>query len=214
MNRQESRYFDTANKIDDALIEILEKKDFEYVTVKELCKAAGVNRSTFYLHYENTIDVLNECIERNNKRVQDEFGQTYEKIVPQDIKSEDAVFVQPKYLMPYLKYVRANQAFLRAVFQQNEIFKISKAMEKTSSKIFEPILKKFGYEQQDYRYVITFFINGMMAVITEWVKDGCKRSDEDICRIIINCVFSRGHDLFSRKDQDEIRKKAEALGTD
>lgn len=39
--------------MDEAFISLLEHKDFEYITVKDICSAAGVNRSTFYLHYEN-----------------------------------------------------------------------------------------------------------------------------------------------------------------
>ena len=60
MNKSESKYFNTAKKMNKALISILEEKSFEYVTVSEICKKAGVNRSTFYLHYENTVDLLNE----------------------------------------------------------------------------------------------------------------------------------------------------------
>ena len=60
MNRNESRYFQTAVKMDEALIALLEKKDFAYITIKEICETAGVNRSTFYLHYENTADLLSE----------------------------------------------------------------------------------------------------------------------------------------------------------
>ena len=43
-------------------MEILKTKSFEYITVSEICKKAGVNRSTFYLHYENTRDLLEETI--------------------------------------------------------------------------------------------------------------------------------------------------------
>ena len=50
MNKNESKYFSTAIKMDEALIALLEKKDFSYITVKEICEKAGVNRSTFYLH--------------------------------------------------------------------------------------------------------------------------------------------------------------------
>ena len=60
MNKNESKYFNTAKRMDEALITLLEKKDFEYVTIKEICDTAGVNRSTFYLHYENTVDLLKE----------------------------------------------------------------------------------------------------------------------------------------------------------
>ena len=60
MNKFESKYFNTAAKMDLALISLLKKKPFEYITISELCNEAGVNRSTFYLHYENIGDLLNE----------------------------------------------------------------------------------------------------------------------------------------------------------
>ena len=60
MNKSESKYFNTAKKMDKALVSLLEQKSFEYITVSEICKKADVNRSTFYLHYENTVDLLNE----------------------------------------------------------------------------------------------------------------------------------------------------------
>ena len=44
MNKNESKYFNTAIRMDEALIMLLEKKDFEYITVKEVCEVAGVNR--------------------------------------------------------------------------------------------------------------------------------------------------------------------------
>ena len=60
MNKSESKYFNTATKMDLALISLLKKKPFEYITVSEICETAGVNRSTFYLHYETIVDLLNE----------------------------------------------------------------------------------------------------------------------------------------------------------
>lgn len=62
-NRQQSKYFATAARMDDAFLALLEKKDFAYITVKEICAAAGVNRSTFYLHYETLGDLLAETPE-------------------------------------------------------------------------------------------------------------------------------------------------------
>lgn len=62
MNRNESKYFNTAARMDEALLALLEKKDFEFITVREICEAAGVNRSTFYLHYENTRELLDESV--------------------------------------------------------------------------------------------------------------------------------------------------------
>ena len=63
MDRSQSKYFHTAAKMDAALIALLNEKDFEYITIKEICQKAGVNRSTFYLHYENTRDLLEETMQ-------------------------------------------------------------------------------------------------------------------------------------------------------
>ena len=76
---KKSKYFNTAVRMDQAFLELLEKKDMEYITVKELCKTAGVNRSTFYLHYETMSDfhyicyrcdsaVCKNATKRNNER--------------------------------------------------------------------------------------------------------------------------------------------------
>lgn len=40
MNKSESKYFNTALRMDEALIALLEKKDLEYITVKEICHQA------------------------------------------------------------------------------------------------------------------------------------------------------------------------------
>ena len=39
---------------------LLNIKDFEYITVKDICLKAKVNRSTFYLHYLNVNDLLED----------------------------------------------------------------------------------------------------------------------------------------------------------
>lgn len=38
MNRSESKYFNTARLMDKAFIELLAKKDIEYITVKEIAR--------------------------------------------------------------------------------------------------------------------------------------------------------------------------------
>lgn len=58
MDKYKSKYLNTALYMDEALLALLESKDYEYITVKEICQKAGVNRTTFYLHYETIDDLL------------------------------------------------------------------------------------------------------------------------------------------------------------
>lgn len=43
-----------------ALTELLQQKPLQSITVKELCAAAGLNRSTFYAHYTDLNDLLGQ----------------------------------------------------------------------------------------------------------------------------------------------------------
>lgn len=99
MNRSESRYFATAAKMDEALLALLGKKDFEYITVKEICQAAGVNRSTFYLHYETIGDLVGECVGYLNQRFLTYIGPEQRKLVDRlkDCPLDELYLMTPEY---------------------------------------------------------------------------------------------------------------------
>ena len=107
MNKSESRYFATAARMDEALLTLLAKKDFEYITVKEICEVAGVNRSTFYLHYETMSDLLSESISRINEQ----FLAYMEKdsdafsVKLRNCPRNEIYIITPDYLTPYLSYI-------------------------------------------------------------------------------------------------------------
>ena len=108
MNKSESKYFNTALRMDEALIALLEKKDLEYITVKELCQQAGVNRSTFYLHYETVADLVNETVEMINRRFLSYFSRSEEEILGSQ-ERKDLVLVTREYLLPYLRFIQDNK---------------------------------------------------------------------------------------------------------
>ncbi|MDK2865998.1 MAG: hypothetical protein PWP51_272 [Clostridiales bacterium] len=61
--KKDLRFQKTHNAIQDAFRTLMMKKDYEKITVKELCELAKINRKTFYLHY-HTLDDLIETLER------------------------------------------------------------------------------------------------------------------------------------------------------
>lgn len=59
-NDRRTRY--TRSVIKQSLLELLREKPFEKITVTEICKVGDLNRGTFYLHYYDTWDVLDNLI--------------------------------------------------------------------------------------------------------------------------------------------------------
>ena len=49
---------DVKRQIADKLLELLEKKSLEKITVKELVTLCGISRQTFYYHFEDVLDVV------------------------------------------------------------------------------------------------------------------------------------------------------------
>lgn len=193
MNKSESKYFNTALKFDAALLTLLEKKPFEYITIREICEEAGVNRSTFYLHYENTCDLLEEA----TRYVTDKFISYFsaeQQAMPQKFTVCDISelnFVTTKYLQPYLSFIKENQRIFSAVLSQPLTFKFDVFFERLFENIFRPILDRFNYPSEEQKYVIMFYLDGLTAIVREWLKDDCSKSIGEIEAIIRYCIFGR-----------------------
>lgn len=54
--------------------------------------------------------------------------------------------------------------------------------------VLMPILDRFNVEEKEKDYILTFYINGIMAVIKEWIRNDCKDEISAIEDIIIKCV--------------------------
>ena len=108
MNKAESKYYNTALLMNQALIELLNKKDYEFITIKEICTKAGVNRSTFYLHYETKEDLLEECIQNSNKHFLTYFDGNAKQFIDkiETCPVENLVLITHDYLLTYLNYIQ------------------------------------------------------------------------------------------------------------
>ena len=196
MNKSESKYFNTAKKMDKALISLLEEKSFEYITVSEICKRADVNRSTFYLHYENTVDLLDETARFLLDDFMAYFDDERKSIVKKLVESslDELNFISDEYLHPYLSYIKDNKRVFSTVLLHSVSFGFNEIFQKLYENIFNPILERFNYPIDDRKYAMMFYLNGITAVVTEWLKDGCEKTIGEISQIIYGCIFGREND--------------------
>ena len=187
MNKSESKYFHTAQRMDEALLSLLLEKDFAYITVKEICSRAGVNRSTFYLHYENTADLLMETLELVHTRFQICFPELKTANVAA-LPKEDLFFMTDRWLIPYLELVKENKRIYKAIHTQMDIFNVEFAYKRMFDTLFSPILSRYGVDRERHGYIMEFYRYGLAAVLMKWVETDCGESPAEIARIIQLCV--------------------------
>ena len=190
MNKSESKYFNTALRMDEALIALLEKKDLEYITVKEICHQAGVNRSTFYLHYESIAELLDETMEMINQRFLSYFPQEEEAVLGdmEHRELDDLVLVTQEYLLPYLRFILDNKKVYRAAFRNPSSMQANARYGVLKQRILNPILERFEIPTARRPYYIAYYVEGIAAIIKEWLRHDCGDSVEMIAAIIESCV--------------------------
>ena len=191
MNKNESKYFNTAIRMDEALITLLEKKDFEYITIMEICETAGVNRSTFYLHYENTFDLLQETaryiLDKHFAYYSSDTKGITERFV--NCEREDLVFITSEYLYPYLTFIKDNQRIFKVSIKHFNSLGMDDVYGKMFKHIFNPILERFHVPENERSYIMKFYLTGVYAIVMEWLDKNCSDDMETVIQVITDCVM-------------------------
>ncbi|MBO5851703.1 MAG: TetR/AcrR family transcriptional regulator C-terminal domain-containing protein [Clostridia bacterium] len=186
MKKNESKYFYSAELMNKALLALLEKNDIEFITVTEIAKKAGVNRSTFYLHYDNVYELLEETIENLNKQ----FVSSFTKKVPNKIKEQsEASLISDDFLIPYLNYVKLNKRILKTVYEKPQLFQSKTAYKKMYDNFLYPAISCFITEENAKIYNLEFFIGGVSAIVHKWLELDCQTEISEMAEIIKKCIY-------------------------
>ena len=189
MNKSESKYFHTALCMDEALISLLQEKDLEYITVKEICQKAGVNRSTFYLHYETIADLVNEAVEMVNQRFLVYFAE--KKGIADVIDHTDLsnlILIKQDYLHPYLRFVSEHKDLYRVAFRNPMEMQANLKFDYIKKYIMEPIFQRFNVPKAYWKYYTAYYIEGTAAIVREWLAADCRDSIEMVASVIEECI--------------------------
>ena len=186
MKNSESKYYNTALLMDEALLLLLEKKDYEFITIKEICEKAGVNRTTFYLHYESMEDLLVETIEMITKRFYETFNNEFLDV--NNLHKDELFLINDKYLLPYLNFIKENKKIYKLIHDKPQIFNTKEAFRKLYNEIFSKILDKYYIKTNEQEYVFAYFSFGLVAIIEKWIENNCKDDVNMIANIMKNVI--------------------------
>ncbi|MBR6133826.1 MAG: TetR/AcrR family transcriptional regulator C-terminal domain-containing protein [Bacilli bacterium] len=80
-NKNDLRVIKTKKILFEALINLMKKESFEKIKVSDICNEALVNRSTFYAHYDDKLDLLIAIIDDLKNNLEKEFERNEEKVI-------------------------------------------------------------------------------------------------------------------------------------
>ncbi len=195
MNKNESKYYQTAVKMDKAFLELLDHREFAYITVKEICKTAGVNRSTFYLHYETTADLLAESVEYMQEQFFSYMDKDASKFVEgiQSSSADELYLITPDYLEPFLLFIQENRRLFATALKNSKALRLDTIYERMFRFVFSPILERYRVPEQDRPFIMSFYIHGLMAILENWIRTDCAEAPEYIIHLMRQCIPKTDH---------------------
>lgn len=149
---------------------VISRNDISSITVSDVCKKAGINRTTFYAHYMDIDDLVDS--------IYDWMMNEFLNVFTDEIESE-------KHSFDFLKLfrnIKENQIFYRLYFKLGFDFKQIFLKNGESFDIAGSYFKDTSHVD----YHVEFFSAGITAIIQKWLAGGCEESPETIAQILVD----------------------------
>ncbi|MGN0479061.1 MAG: TetR/AcrR family transcriptional regulator C-terminal domain-containing protein [Hominenteromicrobium sp.] len=181
MNQKNNQRFqETDRRIRDCFLSALSEKELSEITVQEICAQAGINRSSFYLHYKDVYDVLDAMSYEAGKTVMEDIAKA-------DVQSP--YFFSEEYVLVILRHVRENAVFYRAYLSGVGMADIEKGYRTLFETVFKPYFRQLGIESEHrMEYYFAFVKSGFLAVVRQWLDYGCAETPGELADIIMQSL--------------------------
>lgn len=170
--------FETKRAIKNALLIQIEEVGFERITVKNLAITANINRGTFYLHYKDKYEVMEDL----QQELLNELESYVKNVQPLDAfhTIKTGQLYQP--FIEVFKCIKEHAAAFRVILGEQGSPAFSKRMKKVFSKhILDrvSVIREEGLDPEFQRYFGAFLTSAILGVIQEWLDSGDKDLDVD-----------------------------------
>ena len=167
----------TRSVIKDSLLEALGEKNFDQITVTDVCRRAEITRATYYLHYQSLTEVLDEllldalqCEENKTINPNADLEQIAALLTLDGTNS----LKQNESLLPVCHRV-AQLPKYQVIFHDESIssYVINQIYQWQQPKLVPSFMKKLGISKKEAEMLVLFIIHGTYAVnkALHWKKD-------------------------------------------
>jgi AcrR family transcriptional regulator len=188
----------TTKTLHQALISLILKKNYEAITIQEICDEANIGRSTFYAHYTSKDELHQRGIEHLRKLLAD--GRSDATVDQRDIRGRSLSFSRAlfqhaqdrKDLFQALAGSRGGAvalATIRRVISDAVRDGLAETVDKNST------------DSIPRELIVQFVVGAYMAVLTWWLDQGAKLPPAKIDAMFRRLAGEGLESLYSRSAQ-------------
>ena len=174
--REDRRIRRTKRLLIQALTKLMQQKQVNEITVKELTDLADINRGTFYLYYKDIFDML--------EKIENELFGKLEGII--DLREYEGISKQVKpILCDLFTLIEDNQEMCRVLLSphgdMNFLHRLNEVMHDKFLNTWVELRGPLKDNAFDYYY--SFAVFGCAGLIHAWVNRSCKESTEEMAKL-------------------------------
>ncbi len=196
--KQERRYRRTEKLILNGMTTLLQKKSIKEITVRELADLVDINRSTFYLHYTDIYDLLEQTeqrlLEQFHEAVEDEWEGQYD------------VGHFYRFLEKAFTIMAENAPLCSALIGPNGDIAFLRVLENLFRKEGVKTLRLFApkeLREEDLQYATSFALAGCMGLVEHWLKNDCPETPTHMAELTLVLLREGTTSIGMKKYENE-----------
>lgn len=173
INNDDRRVKRTRRLLKQGLTELLGQKQFSDISARDITDKMDLNKATFYLHYKNTYELLQDLETDLLEHAQEMIDQ---------YDYDETVFSMRKFFEPFLDFVVENKSVCDTLFVNNASSdftgKVVDFIYTNGAGMMKKRLPKLTSEDVDY--ILSFVAFGLIGLIRRWFEKNMSMSKEKI----------------------------------
>lgn len=162
----------TKSMMKSALLELLEKKPLEKITVTDVCTLADVNRSTFYAYYVDVGMLLTE--------IEDDVLSQLPVLSGEELSSGDFIDVVEEFF----EYVRNNERLFRTLLVIRDSGNFNRRLVDVVMEKYRSPLDRNNELKDRYEYI--YCVNGVIGILKEWIMTDFPINSRSFAEIVLH----------------------------
>lgn len=190
INKDDRRVKRTRRLLKQGLAELLRQKHFSDISARDITEKMDLNKATFYLHYKNTYELLQD-LETDLLEQAQEMIDRYEYD-----ETEDSM---RKFFEPLLDFVVENRSVCEALFVNNASSdftgRVVEFIYKNGTEIMKKRFPKISAE--DANYVLSFVAFGLIGLLRRWFEKEMSIPKEKLLNIADEMLAGINYQLLN-----------------
>lgn len=183
MATEDRRIRKTKKAMTDALAILLSEKPLKTITVRDIANLADINRGTFYLHYHDVYDMV--------QQLENELFEKFNNIVDShDIKKNtDEIF---PFLVELFNLLAENSTLAKVLISKNgDAAFINKLKHIIQEKCFINIQDTFNAKgKTEFEYFYNYIVSGCIGLCYTWLANGMTETPTEIAEFTKKLIIA------------------------